>query len=81
MLFPTFTQIFFQVNIFVQMQVDKYLYKISENEIMFSSGSAKILEDVHVCIERCVFSTIIFILMHTACNYIQETDQCANYSL
>ena len=34
---------FFQVNIFVQMQVDKYLYNISENEIVYSSGYATIL--------------------------------------
>ena len=33
----------FQVNIFVQMQVDKYLCIISENKIMYSSGYAKIL--------------------------------------
>ena len=40
---------FFQVNIFVQMQVGNYLYIyiyiyiINENEIMYSSGRAKIL--------------------------------------
>ena len=33
---------FFQVNIFVQMQIDKYLYVISENAIMYSSRYAKI---------------------------------------
>ena len=34
---------FFNFNIFVQMQVDKYLYMIIENEIMNSSGYANIL--------------------------------------
>ena len=57
-MFPTFTE-FFQVNIFVQMYADKYIYMISENEIMYSSGYATILTfrlrqtDKRSCITVC----------------------------
>ena len=32
-----------QVNVFVQMQVDKYLYMVIENETIYSNGYAPIL--------------------------------------